>query len=289
MFAISTEQQQYKTYTLVDQAAEARLVVVPERGGLISHWQLQDKDILYFDAERFANPDMSVRGGIPILFPICGNLPDNQYTYEGKVYSLKQHGFGRDLPWQVVDQHTQDVASLTLELTSSEQTRSVYPFEFRLRFVYRLIGNTLEIRQTIENCCDRTMPFSIGFHPYFNVLDKTQLTFDIPAQQFQDQITQEVLPYDGTFDWEAEELDLAFKPLSRQSAQVRDLSENVQISLEFDDLYSTLVFWSVQGKDYYCLEPWSAPRNAMNTGESLTSLPPGQTQETFVRIVAELK
>ena len=54
-----------------------RLRVVPERGGLITEWRCGDHEILYFDLERFQNKEKSIRGGIPILFPICGDLPGN--------------------------------------------------------------------------------------------------------------------------------------------------------------------------------------------------------------------
>ena len=51
------------------------LRIVPERGGLVTGWRSGGREILYFDAVRFADPKASVRGGIPILFPICGGLP----------------------------------------------------------------------------------------------------------------------------------------------------------------------------------------------------------------------
>lgn len=95
MFAIALQQQQYKTYILSDSSAQSRLEVVPERGGIITSWPIQSQELLYLDAERFANPDLTVRGGIPILFPICGNLFDNTYTYNGQQYKLKQHGFAQ--------------------------------------------------------------------------------------------------------------------------------------------------------------------------------------------------
>jgi galactose mutarotase-like enzyme len=132
VFAIAVEQQQYKTYILSDQLAQSRLSVVPDRGGIITSWQLRGQEILYLDRDRFANPELSIRGGVPILFPICGNLPDNRYTYSGETYTLKQHGFARDLPWQVVDRITHDRVGITLALTSSPQTRSLYPFDFEV-------------------------------------------------------------------------------------------------------------------------------------------------------------
>ncbi|MEQ8463678.1 aldose epimerase family protein [Coleofasciculus sp. E1-EBD-02] len=284
MFAIALKQEQYSTYILTAQDSQSRLEVVPERGGLISHWSVQGQDILYFDAERFRDPTLSVRGGIPILFPICGNLPDNTYTHKGKQYQLKQHGFARDLPWQVTERVTDDLVSLTLVLNSNDQTRAVYPFDWQLTFTYQLQGNTLTIFQHYTNQSSEVMPFSTGLHPYFLTSDKTQLQFEIPAAEYRDQLTGQVSPFTGGFDWSEDEIDVAFRQVTDQSATVTDQQRRLKLTLSYDELYSTLVFWTVKGKDYYCLEPWSAPRNALNTGEDLTKLAPGESLETSVQL-----
>jgi galactose mutarotase-like enzyme len=286
VFAIALKQQQYKTYILSDQTIQSQLEVVPERGGMITSWQVQGKELLYLDMERFANPDLSVRGGIPILFPICGNLPDNTYTYKGQQYKLKQHGFARDLPWEVTEQVTQDTVSLTLVLNSNEQTRA-YPFDFQLVFTYQLLGNSLEMRQRFTNLSDEPMPFSTGLHPYFLAADKTQLQFEIPATEFQDQITKTIHPFSSNFDFNSDEIDVAFRQLSSQSATVTDVKRQLQLQLSWNDTYSTLVFWTLKGKDFYCLEPWSAPRNALNTGEQLIQLAAGSTRESLVRMTVD--
>ncbi|PSN10009.1 aldose epimerase [filamentous cyanobacterium CCP5] len=287
MFAIALKADRYPTYVLRDSELPSRAEVVPERGGLITRWQINDQDILYFDAERFANPELSVRGGVPILFPICGNLPDNTYSFNGQTYTLKQHGFARDLPWQTLGQDVTDAAELTLALDSSEATRPGYPFEFRLRFTYRLFGHTLEIHQQITNLSDQPMPFSTGLHPYFEVKDKAQLSFDLPASQYLDQNTGEVSAYDGGFDFSRDEIDVAFKFLSGTRATVTDGDLKRRLTVSWSQAYSTLVFWAIKGKDYYCLEPWSAPRNALNTGEQLLAVEPQQTFEATVKFEAE--
>ncbi|QYO62879.1 aldose epimerase [Leptolyngbya sp. 7M] len=287
MFAVTTEQRQYKTYILTDQSSSACLEVVPERGGIITRWQVQHQELLYLDAERFSHPEQTVRGGVPILFPICGNLPNNLYTYGGQQYSLKQHGFARDLPWQVIDQASQDAASITLQLTSNEQTRQSYPFDFQLNFTYQLQGHSLILQQRHTNRSDQPMPFSTGLHPYFLVGDKTQLQFEIPAVQFQDQQTQTLHPFTGNFDFDQDEIDVAFRQLGQQSTRVTDHQRQFRLTLDYDATYSTLVFWTINGKDYYCLEPWSGPRNALNTGENLVQLEAGATLETRVRLNVE--
>ncbi|MEH2109478.1 aldose epimerase family protein [Nostoc sp.] len=287
MFTIAVQQQQYKTYILSDETAGSQLEVVPERGGIITRWRIQGQEIFYLDTERFANPDLSVRGGNPILFPICGNIPDNTYTHNGQQYTLKQHGFARDLPWEVTDQVTQDQASLTLVLNSNEQTRAVYPFDFQVLFTYELQGNTLEIRQQYKNLSSTSLPFSTGFHPYFLTDDKAGLEFEIPSLQYQDQRTKEIHPFNGNFDFSLDEIDVAFKQLTRQSAAVTDNSRKLKLTLDYGNEYPILVFWTVKGKEFYCLEPWSAPRNSLNTGENLTVLEPGASYTTSVRLTAD--
>jgi galactose mutarotase-like enzyme len=284
VFAIATKQQQYQTYILSDQEAQSRLEVVPERGGIITSWSVQGQEILYLDAQRFADVNLSVRGGIPILFPICGNLPNNTYTYKGQKYTLKQHGFARDFPWEVTNGVTTDCASLTLVLKSNEQTRTVYPFDFQLSFTYQLKGNTLEIQQQYTNHSTESMPFSTGLHPYFCTSDKTQLEYEIPSLEYQDQISKEVHPFQGSFDLSRDEIDVAFWQLSGTSTSVTDTGRQLKVTLSYSQLYSTLVFWTVKGKDYYCLEPWSARRNALNTGEHLTQLAPGESFEASVQL-----
>jgi len=287
VFAIALQQDQYKTYILSDQVAQSRLEIVPERGGIVTRWQLRGQDILYLDAERFTNPELTVRGGVPILFPICGNLPGNSYTIEGQPYTLKQHGLARDLPWQVSDRSTQECVSITLTLESSDITRALYPFDFHLAFTYRLRGNSLELEQQVTNRGDQPMPFSLGFHPYFQTSDKSQLQFEIPATQLVNQRTGESHRFSGQFDFEQDEIDVIFRELSGQVATVSDRARSLRLTMEFDDFYPFLVFWTVKGKDFYCLEPWSAGRNSINTGDRLTHLPPGESLHASFRLTAK--
>jgi galactose mutarotase-like enzyme len=275
VFTIAEQQQQYKTYILSDQSTGSQVEVVPERGGIITRWRVQGQEIFYLDTERFTHPELSVRGGNPILFPLCGNLPDNIYNIDGQQYTIKQHGFARELPWEATDQNTEDKASLTVVLKSNEQTRAVYPFDFQLVFTYQLQGNTLKVHQEYQNLSSTPMPFSAGFHPYFLVDDKTQLQIEIPSGQYQDNKTKQINSFNGNFDFDQDEIDFAFGQLTSKSAAVIDKSRSLKLTLDYDDFTTWLVFWTVKGKEFYCLEPWSATRNSLNTRENLTVLPPG--------------
>lgn len=288
MPTIDIQQQQYKTYVLTDETEKSQVEIVPERGGIITRWRVQGQEIFYLDTERFTDPNLSVRGGVPILFPICGNLPENKFTHQGKEYTLKQHGFARDLPWSASgDVATQSEARLNVTLKSTEQTLAVYPFPFQVTYTYVLKGSSLEIRQEYKNLGSEPMPFSYGFHPYFAVTDKSQLQFEIPGQEYMSK-AGEVEAYAGHFDLTQDEIDIAFKQLSRKSATVTDNASHGKLQLNWDETFSTLVFWAVKGKDFYCLEPWSAPRNALNTGEHLTVLAPHSSTSATMTMTVNL-
>ncbi|MBD2497081.1 aldose epimerase [Nostoc sp. FACHB-280] len=283
---ITIEQRQYKTYILADETTGNQIEVVPERGGIITSWQVQGQEIFYLDTERFTHPDLSIRGGNPILFPICGNLPDNTYTHNGQQYTLKQHGFARDLPWELEEVWEDKTTYVKVHLVSNEQTKAVYPFDFHLSFSYKINGNTLEIQQHLHNSSATPIPFSTGFHPYFQAPDKSQLEFAIPAGEYQDQRTKERKFFGGNFDFNLDEIDVAFKQLTANSATVTDNSRKLKLTLDYGDEYPIVVFWTLKGKDFYCLEPWSAPRNSLNTGENLTVVEPGANYQASVRLTA---
>jgi galactose mutarotase-like enzyme len=279
MVTIAVESRQYTTYVLAQPDGQSVLEIVPERGGIVTSWQVQEQEIFYLDRDRFTDPSLSVRGGNPILFPICGNLLDNAYTHNNQQYSLKQHGFGRDLPWKVVSQDP-DSGSLSLSLESTDETRLVYPFEFLFTLTYTLQYNKLTVHQKITNGSSEALPFSVGFHPYFFVADKSRLEVEIPGTTFDNNRTKAIETFGGQFDFESEEIDAAFRPLSGHVAKVRDRQRRLQLTLKFSPEFSTLVFWTVKGKEFYCLEPWTGPRNAMNTGENLLHVPAGDSLET---------
>jgi len=284
MFNIAVKQEEYLIYILKDVENDSRLEIVPEKGGIVTNWKIQGQNILYLDQERFKNPSLSVRGGIPVLFPICGNLPDNIFYFEDKKYILKQHGFARDLPWKVIGQSHSKSAKIILSLKSNQETLEVYPFEFELIFSYELLGKKLIIEQSYENKSNKKMPFSTGFHPYFYCGNKDKLKLNIPATEYQNKTGDKTFSFDGNLDYNSPEIDIAFTKLQGNKASFTDEKRDLTVTVKYDDFFSTLVFWTLEGKDYICLEPWSSPRNSINTKEQLKYLQPQEIFHTQIEI-----
>ncbi len=286
MFTIFKHAQTEPSYILTDTDAQSSVTVFPDRGGIATSWKVGDRELMYLDAERFTDPSLSVRGGFPILFPICGNLPDNTYKIGDKSYSLVQHGFARNLPWQVTSQATDTDASLTIALESNDATRAVYPFDFSASFTYRVRGNELAIEQSYTNKSPEPMPFSTGLHPYFQAPDKNALSFEISSASYQEKQTGETHQFAGKFDFSQAEIDAAFTDVTGKTVIVTDTQQKLTLKMTASEQYRTIVFWTVAGKDFYCLEPWTGPRNSINTGKDLLHVAPGETMKTSVSFAA---
>ncbi len=100
----------------------------------------------------------------PILFPIIGPLKNNQYNFEGMVYSLGQHGFARNSMFEVVELEKNHVV---LRLSSNKKTLEMYPFHFCLNVTFSLINSSLKVSYQVINNGDNNLYFQIGGHPAF--------------------------------------------------------------------------------------------------------------------------
>ena len=100
----------------------------------------------------------------PVLFPLVGNYRDKESIYEGKTYSMSQHGFARDMDFTVTEEAENEI---WFELHETPETKEKYPFDFCLSIGYRLEGRTVKVMWKVENTNEKTMYFSIGGHPAF--------------------------------------------------------------------------------------------------------------------------
>ena len=146
----------------------------PSRGGIITKWVRNSENILYFDEDRFLNKSQSIRGGIPILFPICGSLCKSAFFGDNYI-DLNQHGFARDIVWQFAIDSEQ--RTLNLSLVSNQLTKKYYPFDFKLKIQVSFGVDSLDFSIVIENFSRKKMPINFGLHPYFNISTFKKIEF----------------------------------------------------------------------------------------------------------------
>jgi D-hexose-6-phosphate mutarotase len=265
----------YAHWEVEDPRSGDLLRVVPERGGLVTGWRCGGQEVLYFDDARFADPSKSVRGGIPVLFPICGGLPDSP---------LPQHGFARDQSWQLSE--LSDGAGVRLILGDNAATRALYPHAFGLTLELRLEPAALAITAVVENRGSQdVMPFSLGLHPYFTVSDLDGVRFEgLPERCF-----NHLTMADEATAAQLQRLSSGIDLLVRPSGDVRLIDPGAaggqgrSITLRCSHPLDLAVLWTDPPRSMVCLEPWSGPRLALISGDRRLELPPGANMSLHTR------
>jgi len=273
-----------ETHLLVDHEAKARVAVAPGRGGMVTRFVVGDTSVLYLDVDSLRDVTKNVRGGIPVLFPIAGRLADDKYQVGGSTYTMKQHGFARNLPWAIVDQTTDGGARLGLALTPNVQTRAQFPFEFRVGITYALVEGRLTASVRVTNTGDGDMPISPGLHPYFQLADRNKAAARVvtDATQAFDNRTGLAVTLREPIDLSADLVDLhVLDHWPRTVRLTRPQDRDLELSLGVPD--RVLVIWTERGRDFVCVEPWAARGNALNAGGAI-HVPPGGTYETTFAI-----
>ncbi|MET0660792.1 MAG: galactose mutarotase [Steroidobacteraceae bacterium] len=267
---------------LNDPRSAATAVIAPERGAIVTSFSIGGRELLYMDTETLRNQSKNVRGGIPILFPSPGKLERDQWQIGKKTGSMKQHGFARNLPWAIGNRSAQ---TATLLLESSDVTLAQFPWPFRAELEIGVQDACLRLVTRISNTGQERMPYALGFHPYFHVTDKAGARISSRATRALDNVLKAVVPFSG-FDLTRSEVDLHLLDHPDTHATLQ-LADGAKITVRATADFVRWVVWTVQDRDFVCVEPWTAPGNALNTGEHLIELPPGDTHESRMEIELE--
>ena len=285
--ALTQRDTPYRHWQFQDPSSGDLLRLVPERGGLISGWRCQGRELLYLDQARFADPSLSVRGGMPVLFPICGGLPDNRLPLPQGEFRLVQHGFARDLPWQL--EPLADGRGVAMELDDTLASRQAYPFAFRLRLEARLGRGSLELTMRVKHRREEIvgsagmMPFSIGLHPYFNVSDPGLATIEGLPERCFDHLTMAEAATAAQLERLGQGIDLLARPSG--AVRLRDGGNGRVIELQPSHPWDLAVVWSEPPRPMVCLEPWSGPRQALLSGDRRLELAPGDQMQLHSRFL----
>jgi galactose mutarotase-like enzyme len=204
----------------------------------------------------------------PVLFPVVGKLCENQFSFDGKKYPLSQHGFARDMPFELAESGAD---FLRFRLRANEQSLRHYPFRFSLSIEYRLIDSSVCISFTVENEGRETMPFSIGAHPGFSLPSWPSKKYWLEFEK--DEPLQTILLQDGLIsDGKGMEITaenrlieiskdlflqdaLIFSGLKSAWIGIRDMEGKEQLRVNFKG-FPFLGIWSKPGAAFVCIEPW---------------------------------
>lgn len=268
-------------------------------GGLETIWQ---GDPAYWD------------GSAPFLFPIASNVRNDTVMIEGKPYHLTQHGFAKNLEWEITAQ-TED--AVTLSLHENTDTLAAYPFRFTMDATYTIRSGKLTMSMHIRNDDSREMPYCFGTHPAFNVpLDpQSGSSFSDYQIVFEKEEINSCPLYDGKnrqIDVENREsfllpdnrtlpLDynifaridtVIFDHMNSRKADLVDTRTGLKLVLEYPT-FDYCAVWTKNGAPYVCIEPWQGLSTCSDEDDNFLSkrgvkrLDPGKSDEYILRFSVE--
>lgn len=236
----------------------ARVELLPTRGALVSRYAVDGRDVLFLDEATVVDPSKNVRGGVPLLFPNPGPLPQGAWPGD----ALGQHGFARRSAFDVVSAVADEQqARVELELTATAASRAAYPYDFAARFAVSLQDGRLLLEWRLTNTGTATLPWQFGLHPYFRVDDKARARVPSPARTAFDNVHKRHVPFEPP-RFDGDEVDLHLLDHGLDTATLHGASAG-DVTLRWTPALTTLVLWTLPQKPFVCVEPWTGPAGAL--------------------------
>lgn len=205
----------------------------------------------------------------PILFPIVGKLKDGKTIIEDKTFEMGQHGFARDMEFEVIKDENE---IKEFRLNSNEETLKKYPYKFTLKVKYQVKENTLTVSYEVDNKDDKNIFFGIGAHPAFKcnyTSEKYYLEFEKEETEIgilelengliaKARLKEEVINNNKIYlKKDTFEKDAIIMQNMQSSKIYLKEKEKDNIILEFDFTgFPYLGIWAPKGAPFVCIEPW---------------------------------
>lgn len=298
----------FDVYTISSNDGRTRASFVPEKGGAGSSIIMpdgnQERELLFLHDYFWQKELPDLPGGWPFLFPICARLQRNgqmgAYLYDGHIYHLPIHGFSWRSAWEVVDANKSD--QITLLLRDNKETLAMYPFSFAIKLTYKVAHNKLICEQTYTNKSQQPMPYYAGFHPYF----LTPLPNQGKEKVLLDYQPERWFFYNKDYTDLIGEKSLFKLPVAITQAEINEtitkVGENKEVKLIYPNnfilhlnaegindpnLFSYVQLYTMPNKPFFCVEPWMAFPNALNTVSGVRWLQPGESESGLLLLTAD--
>jgi D-hexose-6-phosphate mutarotase len=141
---------------------------------VISYTPTQQKPVIFTSQEAIYKEGKAIRGGIPICWPWFNAHPSDS--------TLPSHGYARNQFWEIVSSdHTQDLTSITLELTHQ-----------KLKVTATIsLGVSLEVSLTTTNLSEEIQTVGGALHSYFSISDIEKISISgLENTHFIDTLTE---------------------------------------------------------------------------------------------------
>ncbi len=153
--------------TIALESSDARLEIDPQVGGAIRRYMFRDCEILRHASADTRNVlDMAC---FPLV-PFVNRIAYGSFRWEDRTIQLRRnfgdhphvlHGQGWQNAWETVSQ-SRERAVLRFGHEPGD-----WPWSYVAEQFFALAEGALQVTLSVTNHSDRSMPVSLGFHPFF--------------------------------------------------------------------------------------------------------------------------
>ena len=244
-------------YTLKKDNLE---LTIDSFGAQITSLKLDGKEKLW------QNDNGSWDGHAPLLFPVCGHC---RIIVDGKDSKTPPHGFAINSEFNFKEQGEDFIS---FYIVSDENTKKVYPFEFKYVITYKIKDNRLDLIHEVENPSKENIYFALGGHETF-ALDKDLQNYRIdfekeeqpiwwkergiyvkPAKKPYKLTDGKILPFPHKYISGVR--TLIFGNIKSDKLWLKTLNGDLLAEVGFKG-FENVLFWRSKRAKMICIEPWS--------------------------------
>jgi aldose 1-epimerase len=285
-------------HTITIAAGDTVAEFVPAANMVCASLRVSGAELLYSSHPPHGVPAYAERGktmGIPLLYPWANRLGHRGYEAAGKRVTLPEpdgrypldpgglpiHGaLPGDLVWETSQRGSDRVhARLAWDAPALLE---LFPFEHQVELEAIVSDGALSITTTVLASGPDPVPVSFGFHPYLRLPAGDRETWQVELG------ATERLELDDRMIPTGER-----SPLAQRSFVLADSSwddglagldeppvfaaaaDGGRLLVTFDEGFDWAQVYAPPGEDFICFEPMTAPTDALNSGDGLTVLEPG--------------
>ncbi len=293
--------------TVVDISSGSLSLRVSTRGGsILGFWKDGDgRRVPLLRPARTVDADAPDASCFPLV-PFGNRITGNRFVFEEVEYTLRPntewdahylHGDGWQASWHIGRQ------TETFIEMSFEQSGGTTPYEYLASQSFTLDDDSLTVALQVENRGRQTLPFGLGWHPYFPLTPQTKL--EACAEAFWTEAEgwlpgeQTNIPTDLDFSAAAglphRWVNNGFENWNGRG-RISWPEYGVALSMEADQIFrhaflflSDTTFDPEFKRDYFCFEPMTHLADGHNLPGlgGLTALARGETLSGSFRLWAE--
>jgi len=135
-------------------------------GACVTSYIKGGTDVLMVRPDAKMDGSKPISGGIPHCFPQFG------------PGAIQQHGFARNLDWEVAEQSGDCVV---YRLTESDYTLAMWPYPFEAKYTVALKDDRLSTELTVTNTGSSPFDFTAALHSYWSISAVDNIKIASPA------------------------------------------------------------------------------------------------------------